>query len=278
VGVGTPGTVTLAVAPPNPVAGSPVTLTVTPRDGTTPRVVVNWGDGSIEDLGIVASQRTATHTYLSSGNYTISATATFDGESFTSSVPVSVGTATVTLSAPTPANPSVGTPVTVTVAPAVAGTSSRVVIDWGDGTTTDLGLVSGSRTVAHTYNSPGSFIITARSTSGNETSDTSTTITVNPRPTLSVNVGASPNPAQRCQAVTFTATVSPGTEAVREFQWRFTSGSSEETVTTTGNVLTRVFSTTGTRTVFVTAVTPDGRQGTGVTQVVVNPETSSTSC
>ena len=276
VTVGAPGTVTLEVSPAAPVAGAPVTLAITPRDDTTPRVVVNWGDGTIEDLGIVASRRTATHTYQSSGNYTIATTATFDGESFNSSVPVSVGTATVTLSAPNPPNPTVGTPVTVTVAPA-AGTSARVVVDWGDGTTTDLGTVSSSRTVAHTYNSPGSFIITARATSGGETSETSSTVTVSPRPPVSVNVTASPNPAQRCQLVTFTATAS---EAASRYEWRFTnaSGGGEETVTTTGNTLTRVFNTTGTRTVTVTAVTPDGRQGSGLTQVVVNPESSSTSC
>jgi hypothetical protein len=277
VALGAAGTVSLAVTPENPVAGAPVTLTVTPREGATPRVVVNWGDGAIEDLGIVAAPRTAAHTYQASGNYTVAATATFDGESFNSSVPVSVGTASVTLSAPTPANPTVGTPVTVTVTPAVQGTSSRVVVDWGDGTTTDLGVVSSARTAAHAYGSPGSFIITARATSGSETSESSAAVTVSPRPTLSVSVSATPNPAQRCQAVTFTATVSPSTEAVSEYEWEFpSSGGSGGTVTTTGNSVTRVFSATGTHTVSVTATSQDGREGTGVTQVVVN--SSSASC
>ena len=49
--------------------------------------------------------------------------------------------AAVTLSAPSPASPLTGSPVTLTVTPA-AGTSPRVVMDWGDGTTTDLGVVT----------------------------------------------------------------------------------------------------------------------------------------
>ena len=280
VTVGTAGTVSLSVAPANPIAGSPVTLTISPAAGTSPRVVVNWGDGSIEDLGIVAAQRTATHTYQSSGNYTVAATATFDGESFNVSVPVSVGSASVTLSAPTPANPTVGTPVTVTVAPAVQGSSARVVIEWGDGERNDLGLISSARSVAHTYNSAGSFVITARATAGSETTETSTAVTVTARPTLGVNVSPGAGPHRRCQPVTFTATVTPSTESVSAYEWRITnaSGGDEGTFTTTGNQLTRVFSSTGTRNVTVTAVTPDGRRGTGQAQVIVEAETTPTSC
>ena len=278
VTVGTAGTVQLVVGS-SAVAGSPTTLTINPMAGTAPRVVVNWGDGSIEDLGIVAATRTATHTYQSSGVYTISATATSDGESFTTSAPVTVSSAGVVLEAVTPANPTAGSPMTVRVTP-TAGTAPRVVITWGDGTTTDLGVLSGSRVVAHTYESAGSYVISARATAGSETTETSLAVTVSNRPALSVNVSAGAGPHERCEPVTFTATVTPSTETVNAYEWRITnaSGGDEQTFTTTGNQLTRIFSTTGTRDVTVTAVTPDGRRGTGQTQVLIVAETTPTSC
>lgn len=72
-------TLALATAPATPVAGQAVTLTVTPTiatGGATPRVSVNWGDGTIEDLGFVSAARSATHVYGSAGTYRIEATAT----------------------------------------------------------------------------------------------------------------------------------------------------------------------------------------------------------
>ncbi|MGH9240432.1 MAG: hypothetical protein ACRD3G_20490, partial [Vicinamibacterales bacterium] len=65
-------------------------------------------------------------------------------------------TATVGL-AVTPATPSVGQPVTLTVTPTIATDGAPPVIDvsWGDGTSTSLGIVSGPRTATHVYGATG---------------------------------------------------------------------------------------------------------------------------
>jgi adhesin/invasin len=281
VSVGAAGTVTLTATPATPLAGAPVTLTITPAANTAPRVVVNWGDGVLEDLGIVAAARTATHVYQRSGPYTIAAAATTDGETFNTATSVTVGSAAaITLSDPPATAPLTGVPVTFTVTP-TAGTSPRVIVSWGDGTQEDLGIVTGPRSVAHSYSTAGSYTVTATSTAGGDTFSASKVVTIAARPTPPpINVTVTDNRSgspERCQPVTFTATpVSTATEPISSYEWVVDSvwDSERYSVTTTGNTLTRVFPELGTKTVSVTANTPDGREGNGQTQVVVKASTA----
>ncbi len=72
---------TLRATPATATAGTPVSLTVAltvPSGGAAPRVSVDWGDGTNEDIGIVATVRTVTHVYADAGPYTITATANGD--------------------------------------------------------------------------------------------------------------------------------------------------------------------------------------------------------
>lgn len=197
VTVATAGTVSLTTAPNNPVPfGTPVTLTVTPAADTTPRVVVNWGDGAVEDLGVVPAPRTVTHGYQGAGSYTIVANATADGQTFSSS----------------------------------------------------------------------------------------TVVTIAARPAINVNVAAAPTSGARCTPFTFTAeTGTDPTASFSSYRWTIDSNADaeDETVTTSGNRLTRVFANTGTKTISVTATTTDGRTGDGQTQVVVTqttPPSSGNTC
>lgn len=268
---GTPS-VTLAVSPASPLAGTPVTLTVTPAAGTRPRVVIQWGDGSSDDLGTLGAARSVTHTYASSGSYTITATATEGGESFVTSTSVTVGSAAgFTFGTPSPASPTAGTPLTLPVTP-TTGASPKIVINWGDGTTTDLGTVSAARTVAHTYTSSGTFVITGTGTSGNDTHTSSITVTIAAKPAISVSVTSSSSQPDRCSPVTFTAAVSgDATASVSSYKWEIDSNvdAEDETVTNNSNTLTRAFTNSGTKTISVTAATTDGRSATGQTQIVV---------
>ena len=82
VGVSTAPTVTIeAPSPASPIAGQPVTFTVTTTSGTTaaPRQVqtldVNFGDGTSETRTNVTGSAAFTHTYNREGGYTISARA-----------------------------------------------------------------------------------------------------------------------------------------------------------------------------------------------------------
>jgi hypothetical protein len=178
----------------------------------------------------------------------------------------------------TPANPVAGQAVSLTVTPTIppGGQAPRVVVSWGDGSQTDLLTVSSARTVAHVYTSPGTYSVSATATADGSESRASTTIPVSVPPPIGVNVGASATSPQRCQSVEFTATASPASEAISTYDWTINSNtaSENETVRTTGNKLSRLFRTTGTKTISVTATTPDGRQGVGQTQVSVVPETT----
>jgi hypothetical protein len=268
VTVATAGTVTLgSITPASPLSGQTITLPVTPAAGTAPRVVVSWGDGTTSDLGVIAAASSATHVYQRAGSYSITATATADGETFTTSTSVSVGSgAGLTLDGPTPTNPTVGSAVSFTVK-AAAGTTPRVVIDWGDGESTDLGTVSGDRSVVHAYDEAGTYIVTATATAAGDTFVTSKPVSVSARAPLSVSVGPS-GARSSCSPVTFTASVTPSTVSIDSYRWSIASNVSSEndTVEQTSNQLSRTFAA-GAKTVTVTATSSDGRTGTGQTNI-----------
>jgi hypothetical protein len=279
VAVATAGTVTLATSPAAPVSGSPVTLTVTPAAGTSPRVVVNWGDGSAEDLGIVAAVRSVTHTYPRAGSYTITTQATADGETFANAISISVGSAAagLTLSDPSPASPSVGTPVVFTVTPGT-GTTPRVVIEWGDGSSTDLGTVSAARSAAHTYAQAGTFIVTATAEASGDTFATSKAVTVTAvvATPVSVTIASSPSsPVNRCVEVTFTASVATSSaDPVTTYSW---SGAGESGDATNTPSITTRYSNQGTQQIRVNVVTSSGRTGSQTLNFTVN-NAGPTSC
>jgi hypothetical protein len=195
------------------------------------------------------------------------------------SVTVTVGTAgSVTLTPPS-ANPIAGVAFTLTVV-APTGTTPRVQVNWGDGTSDDLGIVSGERRVAHTYRSAGSYTITATATADGESFATSVGVTVNPPAPIGVSLAATGTPA-KCSPMTFTATVT-GADAsnpIIEYRWRVasTAAADEFSTTTTGNTLTRVFREAGTKSVSVTAVAADGRTGSGQTEIVIPASTTTCS-
>ena len=93
-----------------PSAGIPSSYTFAVTAATTNgsairNVTVNWGDGQIQDLGVISGNAVVAHTYQSQGTYTILATAT---DSFGNVVNISSAVAvnprpqpTVTLTGPT---------------------------------------------------------------------------------------------------------------------------------------------------------------------------------
>ena len=163
--------VTLSAAQAEPVAGQPVTFTVTvtpPAGATVRHVTLNFGDGSsAESLGAFSGSRTIAHVYAAAGSYIVTATVTdATGRRSAASLGVSVAEAPalpVTLSA-APDEPVAGQPVTFTVTvtrPAGAPAVREVEIDFGDDSDDEsLGALSGSRTVAHVYENDGSYIVT----------------------------------------------------------------------------------------------------------------------
>jgi len=153
VNVNSRGLSGFTASPSSTTAGTPVTFTVTPTTGVNlSNVHLDFGDGSAIDLGAISAASTASHVYGASGTYTATATP-FDvtGPNSALSTQVIIGTLPVTLTA-SPANPTVGTPTTLTV----AGTSTAAVDhyqwSWDDGTAS---FATSSPQVTHTFTSNG---------------------------------------------------------------------------------------------------------------------------
>jgi hypothetical protein len=172
--------IALALSPNPGTVGAPVTATITPTIGannTAPRVVINWGDGSSDqDLGTVAAARTATHTYSATGVYSVTAVATTGSDSFTTSAAETINpAAAVAISTTTPSQ-SAATTFSFTVTPATTGvTPQSVVVDFGDGTSVNLGAITSATTVTHRF-SAGSYTVKATQTNTNGTSSSATVV------------------------------------------------------------------------------------------------------
>lgn len=158
------------------------------------------------------------------------------------------------------------------------------VIDFGDGTTQNIGNIAGGTvTVTHTYSGPSgsnsqSYNVNVLATDVNgEAASVSTTVVVTPKPAITpINVTIADTCAtgtaagQRC---TFTATATGGGEggtgnaAIESYEWDFGDGSDD--LTTSGNIVAHAFTQNGTFIVTVTVRTVDGRTAVGRTQVLI---------
>jgi hypothetical protein len=161
---------TLAVAPTQPAAGEPVSLTITPAANTAPRVVVNWGDGSNpQDIGVVSAARAIVHTFTAAGFYTIEASGTSaDGEVFTNAIPVTVASQPPVQVTANPTSAPVGTAFTFTITPTTGALIKEIKINYGDNTEDNLGAISTQTTRQHTYSgSPRAVTVTVTQTETN---------------------------------------------------------------------------------------------------------------
>ena len=165
------------------------------------------------------------------------------------------------------AQTAVGQPVSFTVTVtqgANAALIRDVSVNFGDGSSVSLGALSGSTTVAHIYRSPGVFTATATATDVNGvTNSTSTVVAVG---SVSLTVTASPSNPPVQTVVTITVTVSPSGVQVARYDYDFGDGTG---ASTTGNVTTHVYGSTGQKTIGVTAVLLDGSTVTGRTEIIV---------
>jgi adhesin/invasin len=178
VTVATPATLALAVAPSSPVAGQPVTLTITPTITTgnpAPQVSVDWGDGSTVQLGTVGAAVVTSHTYNAPGSYTITVHGTALGETTTSSTGVAVGASSVTVTAAAMAGNTKG--FTFTITPVATANPTDVKIDFGDGSAPlDLGAITTPTTVNRIYGAAGQYTVKVTQTNANGTTSTAVVV------------------------------------------------------------------------------------------------------
>jgi PKD repeat protein len=288
--VAAPGAPSVAIsASANPVAGSPVTFTITaapaPGSNTTiQKVVVDFGDKTPPvDLGAVSSPASAQHVFAAAGNYTVSATATAsNGATATASTqvvvaasPANVPSVSVTASA----NPVAGSAVTFTItaapAPGSNTTIQKVVVDFGDKTPpVDLGAVTSPATAQHVFAAAGTYTVTATATASNSATATASTQVVVAAPGApSVSVTASANPIAGT-SVTFTVTAAPAAGSnttITNVQVNFGDNTPVVNLGAVSSPTTaqHVFAAAGNYTVTATATASNNATASASTQVVV---------
>ena len=175
----------------------------------------------------------------------------------------------ISITAPSTA-PSAGSPASFTVSVASAANVRDVKVEWGDGSSSSLGAVSGSGSITHVYDDPGTFTVTATATdaAGNHES-VSTSVTVLPQTPVGVTLTASSTNPVVGQTVTFTATNAtlPAGVVILGYNWNFGDGS---TFSGTSNISTHIYSSTGPKDISVTLRLSNGGTAIGVTSIIVS--------
>jgi PKD repeat protein len=240
----------------NRLPGVPVTFTATAGQlGQT--TVVSNANGEAHNTIVTNQQAQVTASAGGSARDTVTVTV--------SSSP----TITVTPSAAPVAGAAVT--FTVTVGRGDSGTAIReVTIDFGDGDRLSLGAFTGTTSVSHVYQDPGTYIVTGTATNvnGNRTS-MSTSIVVSSQ-SLTVNVTAA-GTGTVGSAVTISVTVSASSGAVPaivRFTYDFGDGT---TAVLNSSSTSHVYSSDGRKVIRVTVLTADGRTATGQTEIVIRP-------
>ena len=283
--VGVAGSPTLTITPPATIsAGLSAAFTfviAAAANNPSPvrQVTVNWGDGSPEQsLGAITGSTAVSHVFASPGSYVIIATVT---DSFGNVINVSTSVTvnpkpqpivSITLNT---TNPTAGTDVAFTGSIAPAANSNTVIqnasIDFGDGSTTALGGVTGtSISLHHSYVTGGTYKVTLTAVDSNGGTGTAvTTVFVQTSAPLGVTLAANTTPSGANTTVSFTATViGLGNDVVVNYHWVF--GSTLGVTDTTTNQVTRTYAAgTGTVTPSVTITTSSGKMATGSTVIII---------
>ena len=234
----------------NPIGGVPVSFATTA--GSFSASVVNT-----DTAGVARTTLTT--------NQPASVTATAGG--------TASAAASITLSSrPTVSITALGTPfeggvttLSITVTPAASGGApiENVNVNYGDGTSDNLGSVSGTISVQHVYSDEGSYTptVTAQDSSGSSVT-ASTVIFVQP---LLVSITAT---QQSAKTFSFTANVNPAGASVASYTWSFGDGT---TVTEPDATTSHTYATAGNKSVRVTARTSTGSSASGTTTVRADP-------
>lgn len=188
ISIGAPGSFILAVTSPAPPAaaevGQSVTFTITPSAAAFfTDVIVNFGDGSQQNIGAVSGARTFQHTYAARGNYTVTAQAS-NGASTTTTVAVNdrAPLAITLLAIPTITSISNVTQQGIVTFTATATPSTGAAIEsynwsFGDGGTES----TNNNSIPHRYIAPGTYTMSVRVRTTNGQEGTAQTIVrVNP--------------------------------------------------------------------------------------------------
>ena len=161
----------------------------------------------------------------------------------------------------------------VVTAAANNGSSVRdVTVNWGDGSQSDLGAITGSVTVAHVYRSAASYSIAASVTdsSGNVV-NVSTFVTVLAPVLTLVITPPSPAPSVNLPATFTFAATAPAGDAVRNVNVNWGDGTAQDLGAISSTTVSHVFKTSGTYSITGTVLDVGGNTATVSTSVTVIP-------
>lgn len=174
----------------------------------------------------------------------------------------------ITLAAPT-TPVSAGQPATFTIGVGTTANIRDVIVDWGDGTTDDLGGLSASTTISHTYVAEGTFTVRATATDATGFSESvATSVIVLPGQPPTVTITA-PQTASVNSQVQVSATVSGATSTIVRYEWTFGPDAIPTSVTTSSRSTTVLWRTTGTKTFSVRVVQASGPEGDQVASITI---------
>jgi hypothetical protein len=242
---------------------STITARVEDAEGNgLPGVPVSFSTtkGTLSATSVLSNdQGTASTVLTTTQDATVTATTGGATGATTGTVDVTLKPRTlVSIGAPTSA--TVAVPASFTLTPTTGAIIVDVRVDFGDGTTKDLGALATATNMAHAFRHKGVVDVTVTATdSEGGVGTTSTQVAVAP---LGVTISLSPSSPRLADVVTFTATPTAGA-LVDHYEWDFGDGN---TSVATSNQVTHSFLAARSYVVSVKAVPTD--DGDATTQLL----------
>jgi PKD repeat protein len=246
--------------------GSPVTFSGSAQGGTAPYSYSwNFGDGTT-----ATGTATPSHTYASSGTYTVTLAVTDasnDSGTATTTASITAPSGALQVSAGSSQSGTEGK--AVTFSGSVSGGTAPYTYSWtfGDGTT-----ASGTATPAHTYAKDGTYTVTltAKDSAGN--SGTATTTATIAEGTLGVTINGAPAHSNPGTAIALTSTVTdPSGDTSFTYAWTVTKNGS---TFATGTAASLTFTPDASASYVVTLTVHDADGGSGTAQQTITVDTN----
>ena len=164
-----------------------------------------------------------------------------------------------------------GTPTSFTVNVSSTANISNVALDFGDNRSQNLGPISGSTTVPHTYTSEGTYTVTATASDASGCSErVSTAVSILPAQPPTVTITA-PETAPVNTSVLVSANVTGATSTVVRYEWSFGTDAIPQTLSTASRQVSVRWTTPGPKVISVRVIQSSGPEGDAVKSIQITP-------